>query len=1146
MKLLKNSGLSKDEQSLVLTGMNFDQKDKLYDDAKKSLQKFKGNFISSSTSRSDITVVSATPEAAIKLEPAWMSSGSIQQPQCEEEAYVSSGRGQRPRRGQYQRFGRDNRRNIPSSNNRGDNSRTNPTGQDGNTLLCRKCGSFMHFVRDCPHASSQGGQGSSQQDNKPVIRGKKNEVYYGNADESIKSISYEVRNHLILDSACSSSVCGQAWFDCFLDSLNDTDRGTVKQEHSNTWFTFGGDECLCSKFRYTIPVTLANKAVFIQTDVVDSSIPLLWSRKAMKAAGVKLDIENDSIEIFGEVTPIEFTSSGHMCLPCLSQKNSCESVYVSSLYQFQANKKGLRSALLKLHRQFAHPAYDKLVALLKDAGQWSEKFAQTLHSICDNCNVCKQFSRTPSRPVVSLPMATTFNEMVAMDLKLWRGKLILHMIDMFSRLTVSIFVRSKHPAEMINGFLKHWVGAGYGVPKKGILTDNGGEYNNEEVREMASMVNINVATTGAESPFQNGLAERNHAIVDSMLEKLVFENPSVPVDILLCWANMAKNSLQMWSGFSSFQIVFGQNPVLPNLMTDGLPAMEGKTQSQILANHLNALHSARRAFIQTESSERIRRAMRSRVRASEEVLHHGDMVYYKREKHTRWLGPAKVLYQDGKVVFIRHGGAMIRASPTRIKKQGREFDESDVGPLEKSPVVEESQVDTGRVTRSQSNRNVAESFIPVAVTIPVSATPDDNINDRSISQSDVQEQDSHTRTSVGSIAACEEVTSVNEAQADSDELTSTRPESVEHENTTSVSIQPKTVNLRAGDTILYGSDPDSEWTGATVLGRAGKITGKNRNWFNIMDAVSGDAKSVDLGTCDWVRSESANVVTVPRTVQGSQECVDAKMSELEKLKRFNVYDIVDQPPDKENCVSSRWVLTYKGEEIRARLVARGFEETHDIQVDAPTVSKSVLRMFLTIVASSGWDLKTTDIKSAFLQGKELERDVFLNPPKEAGLPRGKSWKLKRCLYGLNDAARQFYVSVSEEMQKLGCIQSNLDTALFMYKVEGKLTGIIAMHIDDFLHAGLPTFESEIMDKLRTRFLPGKIESGSFKYIGFDITQSVQGIEMRQDEYVRKMACPSIPASRASDKDSPLNAEESTQLRSMVGALNWAVQGTRPD
>ena len=71
-----------------------------------------------------------------------------------------------------------------------------------------------------------------------------------------------------------------------------------------------------------------------------------------------------------------------------------------------------------------------------------------------------------------------------------------------------------------------------------------------------------------------------------MLEMLVDENPDTDLDTLLAWANLAKKSLQMWNGFSGFQLVLGQNPNLPNIMTDGLPALHGTTSSEILEKHL--------------------------------------------------------------------------------------------------------------------------------------------------------------------------------------------------------------------------------------------------------------------------------------------------------------------------------------------------------------------------------------------------------------------------------------------------------------------------------------------------------------------------------------------------------------------------------
>ena len=83
-------------------------------------------------------------------------------------------------------------------------------------------------------------------------------------------------------------------------------------------------------------------------------------------------------------------------------------------------------------------------------------------------------------------------------------------------------------------------------------------------------------------------------------------------------------------------------------MSDKLPALEGTTSSEIFAQHLNALHEARRAYIQTKANEHIRRALRTKVRAAEQIYQNGHTVFYKCKE--RWLGPASVVFQDGWLV----------------------------------------------------------------------------------------------------------------------------------------------------------------------------------------------------------------------------------------------------------------------------------------------------------------------------------------------------------------------------------------------------------------------------------------------------------------------------------------------------------------
>ena len=84
-------------------------------------------------------------------------------------------------------------------------------------------------------------------------------------------------------------------------------------------------------------------------------------------------------------------------------------------------------------------------------------------------------------------------------------------------------------------------------------------------------------------------------------------------------------------------------------MNDNPPALEGTTSSEVFAKHLNALYAARKIFIQTEADARIRRALRNKVRASEQIFENGDRVFHKREGKERWLIPGKVVFQDGRL-----------------------------------------------------------------------------------------------------------------------------------------------------------------------------------------------------------------------------------------------------------------------------------------------------------------------------------------------------------------------------------------------------------------------------------------------------------------------------------------------------------------
>lgn len=72
-----------------------------------------------------------------------------------------------------------------------------------------------------------------------------------------------------------------------------------------------------------------------------------------------------------------------------------------------------------------------------------------------------------------------------------------------------------------------------------------------------------------------------------------------------------------------------------------------------------------------------------------------------------------------------------------------------------------------------------------------------------------------------------------------------------------------------------------------------------------------------------------------------------------------------------------------------------------------------------------------DIKSAFLQGIELSRNIYIRPPPEA-VCEGTLWKLKKCVYGLADASLYWYNRVKEIVLKAGGKMSKVDPAVFYW------------------------------------------------------------------------------------------------------------------
>ena len=144
------------------------------------------------------------------------------------------------------------------------------------------------------------------------------------------------------------------------------------------------------------------------------------------------------------------------------------------------------------------------------------------------------------------------------------------------------------------------------------------------------------------------------------------------------------------------------------------------------------------------------------------------------------------------------------------------------------------------------------------------------------------------------------------------------------------------------------------------------IVNQNKSVNGAADAVS------DIDSYDDISVTPVNQVFVG-CLESDEYFNAAKLDELKKWKQFEVYDEFKDVGQK--YLTGRWVCTEKvtdeGRMPKARFVVRGFREKTNIQADSPTGSKECLRIVLMIVATNGWTLHTIDVKSAFLQGKQI-------------------------------------------------------------------------------------------------------------------------------------------------------------------------------
>lgn len=386
-------GKYKDKQ-IVLTAVSFSDPDRMFDSMQQALKKFFGSQEVLSLGAVSGSSGSEIPAVVVKSEPVFNT---------EEVNVVTRGRG----RGRFRGRRRGNMINMMNKTEK--NEQRNSADKYGNTRKCYVCGSEYHMSPVCPrnvYVNTTNEKTKQEEESYTVV----------DSPGMMSVLMAETINYAILDTACSSTVCGIDWLKSYIQTLSEDEKLRIEENESETTFKFGDSNVFKSMKKVKFAVNIIGDRANITADVVNCSIPLLFSKKSMKRAQMKLDLENDIAVIHGKEVKLRCTSSGHYCLPLRDEKEAWKKTEEIMLTLGLSDKEK-KKKIEKLHQQFGHPTSKRLIQLLKDAGIDDELCFIYVEEVSDSCEICIKYKKTPSRPIVSVNMAKEFNEVVAIDLK---------------------------------------------------------------------------------------------------------------------------------------------------------------------------------------------------------------------------------------------------------------------------------------------------------------------------------------------------------------------------------------------------------------------------------------------------------------------------------------------------------------------------------------------------------------------------------------------------------------------------------------------------------------------------------------------------------------------------------------------------------
>ncbi|KAI3702728.1 hypothetical protein L6452_28480 [Arctium lappa] len=238
--------------------------------------------------------------------------------------------------------------------------------------------------------------------------------------------------------------------------------------------------------------------------------------------------------------------------------------------------------------------------------------------------------------------------------------------------------------------------------------------------------------------------------------------------------------------------------------------------------------------------------------------------------------------------------------------------------------------------------------------------------------------------------------------------------------------------------------------------------------------------------------------------------IEAMQEELLQFKLQDVWDLVDLPTS-QRAIGTKWVFRNKRDERgivirnKARLVAQGYTQEEGIdyeEVFAPVARIEAIRLFLAYASYMRFKVYQMDVKSAFLYGS-IEEEVYVCQPPGFENPSypDRVYKLKKTLYGLHQAPRAWYDTLSSYLLENGFERGVIDKTLFIKRKKKDIL-LVQIYVDDIIFGSTrDNMCKEFEELMYQRFKMSSMGELTF-FLGLQVQQKSDGIFISQSKYVQ--------------------------------------------